>query len=831
MRDFRFALRSLAKAPVFAVAAILSLALGIGANTAIFTLVDQILLRMLPVSQPQELIQFRLEGGRFGSQSGDGRHTFAHPQYLRFRDRNTVLSGLAGTRGEGVSLVTDDRSEMIGVSMVSGNYFQVLGVRQHIGRLLTPSDDVHKNAHPVVVLQYDFWRNRFGGDAGIVGQMIRLNGTPFKVLGVAAPGFEGTDTGLPTRAWVPVMMKPVITPAWDALDDERDSWFYLFGRLKPGVTREQAEASIKVLYRQMQEEELKGPMFAKFPDMKERFLKQTFTLIPASKGQSFMRERFEKPLVVLQWLVGLVLLIACANVANLMLARAAARQREVAIRVALGATRWQIVRQFLYESLILAVAGGAAGLLLSLWMARGLIRFLPFDPDNISLSATPDWRILLFAMAVTLVTAVIFGLAPALQGSRAEPASTLKSEAGSVAGGHAHVRMRKTLVGLQVGLCTLLVIGAGLFARSLTELKRVDLGFSSASVIMFGMRPAIVYETGRKLQVYRGAMEALRTLPGVEAAGASRVRLMTGGAWDSSVTIPGAAAARGDPGTWSFFNAVTPGYFDALGIPVKAGRDFTWNDWGTDKMRCLVNESLVKQYMNGSSPVGRMMAQGRGNTPDMEIIGVFRDAHYHEVKGEVPRQTFVAMGTTKLIERLNSVTVYVRTSRDPRQVMSMIRDTLRRVDSNLVVSDLRLMDEQLNQRLTNERLLSFLSAAFALLATLLAAVGLYGVLAFVVTRRTREIGIRMAMGSTPNGAIGLVLREVAPVILLGAGAGVACGLAGGRYIESQLFGVKAIDPVSFTAGVAVILAVSLAAAFVPAWRASGINPNQALRWE
>jgi predicted permease len=831
MREFRFAVRSLAKSPVFAVAAVLSLALGIGANTAIFTLVDQVLLRLLPVDRPEELVQFRLEGGRFGSQSGDGRHTFAHPQYLKFRDRNTVLSGLTGTRTESVGLMAGDRSEMASVAMVAGNYFQVLGVRPHLGRLITPSDDLNRNAHPVAVLQYDYWRNRFGGREDVLGEHVRLNGTPFTILGVAAQGFEGTDAGLPTKLWVPVMMKPVITPSWDALDDERDSWFYLFGRLKPGVTREQAEASVKVLYRQMQEEELKGPMFARFPDMKDRFLRQTFSLIPAAKGQSFIRGRIEQPLVVLQWLVALVLLIACANVANLLLARAAARQREVAIRTALGASRWQIVRQFLAESLILAVAGGAIGVMLSYWMAGALIRFLPVDPENISLSAAPDLRILLFASAVTIATALIFGLGPAWQGAKTSPASTLKSEAGSVAGGHAHVRIRKTLVGLQVGLCTLLVVGAGLFARSLNELKQVDLGFKTSGVIMFGLRPSMVYESGRKLQVYRQALEAMQSLPGVTAAGASRTRLMTGGRWDSSVTIPGAAAAQGDTETWSFFNAVTPGYFAALGIPVKTGRDFNWNDWGSERARCMVNEALVRQYLGGASPVGRMMAQGRGNTPDMEIVGMFADARYHEVRGEIPRQTFISLGTLGQIERLNGVTVYMRTSADVRQVMPLIRDALRRVDPNLVVTDLRPMDEQLNQRLINERLLSFLSGGFAFLATLLAAVGLYGILAFVVTRRTREIGIRMAMGAEPWSAIRLVMGEIAPVIVLGVAGGLACGLASGRYIESQLFGVKALDPAAFSSGVAVILAVAMAAAFVPAFRASRINPNQALRWE
>lgn len=830
MREMRFTVRTLVKSPVFTAAAILSLALGIGANTAIFTLVDQVLLRMLPVDRPQELVQFRLEGGRFGMQSGDGIHTFAYPQYVKFRDRNMVLSGLTGMREESASLVGKDRSEMIGVSLVAGNYFQVLGVRPQIGRLLTANDDIHRNGHPVAVLQYDFWRTRFGGRPDIVGEDVRINGAPFKVVGVAEQGFEGTNTGLPTRIWVPVMMKLAITPTWDAMDDERYAWFYLYGRLKPGVTGEQAEASLKVLYRQMQEEELKGPAFTRFPDMKDRFLKQTFSLIPAAKGQSYLRRRFERPLVVLQWLVGLVLLIACVNVTNLLLARAAGRQREVAIRTAMGATRGQIVRQFLFESVVLAAAGGVAGLLMSRWMAQGLLRLLPFDPDNISLSATPDLRILLVATAVTLATAFVVGLVPAFQGSRTAPASTLKADAGSVAGGHGHVRLRKVLVGVQVGLCTVLVIGSGLFSRSLAELKRVDLGFRSDNLIMFGLRPGTVYDTGRKLQVYRQAIEAMQALPGVTAAGASRTRLMTGGRSDSIITIPGVKDSDRD-GPWSYFNAVSPGYFEALGIPVKAGRDFTWNGWGVERKLCLVNETLVKEYMNGESPVGRMMAQGRGETPDMEIIGMFADARYDEIHGQVPRQTFVDMGNRKNIETMSSVTVYTRTSRDPRQVIPLIRGAIHRVDSNLVVSDLRLMDEQLNQRLSRERLLSFLSSGFAVLATLLAAVGLYGVLALVVTRRSREIGIRMAMGAKPRSAIGLVLREIAPVIAAGVTVGIACAHAGGRYIESQLFGVKAVDPPVFAAGASVIVAVSLAAAMIPAWRASRIDPSRTLRWE
>jgi len=828
MGDLRLALRSFLKAPVFTIVAVLSLALGIGANTAMFTLVDQVLLRLLPVKNPKELVQLRVEGGRFGSNSGDGVHTFSHPTYLALRDQNTVFSGLTGQRLESASLIGEDRSEMVSVGLVAGNFFDVLGVQPAMGRLLNSADDKQRMGHPVAVLQHDFWRNRFGAKADVVGSTIRLNGSPFTVVGIAADGFEGTDTGLPTNLWVPVMMKPAITPTWDELDNERYAWFYLFARLKPGVTMEQAEASMRVLYRQRQEVELKGEHFQKFPVFRERFLKQTFRLIPAARGQSGIRDRFERPLTVLQGLVGLVLLIACANVASLLLARAAARQREIAIRNALGASRTQVVRQLLMESVVLATAGGIAGLVLSKWLASGLLRFLPFDPDRLSFSTTPDFRILLFTTAVTLITALLFGLAPAWHGSRVSPASTLKQEAGAVIGGHGNVRLRKTLVGLQVGLSALLLIGAGLFSRSLRNLQNVDLGFKTENVVMFGVRPATVYDTNRKLQLYRNLIEGLATVPGVKAVGANTTRLLTGGRWDSSVTIPGVAAKDGNF-PWSFFNAVTPGYFDALGIPVKMGRDFTWRDWGSNRRMCLVNESLVKEYLGGENPVGRMMAQGLNQPPNMEIIGVFADAKYEDVRGKTPRQTF--MGMDNNIQFVSGVNVYARAQGDVRQVMAQLREQVRKVDSNLVISDMRTLDDQLNMRLTNERMLSFLSAGFAMLATLLAVVGLYGVLAFIVTRRTREIGIRMALGAEQGGVVRLVLKETVFVILGGVTAGVVASFIGGRYVETQLFGLKAADPPVFAVSVAVLLGASLAAAFIPAWRASRIDPLHALRYE
>ena len=709
---------------------------------------------------------------------------------------------------------------------MAGNYFDVLGVRPHLGRLLTPEDDKLRNGHPVAVLQYDFWRNHFPGAAAIAGSTIRLNGSPFTVIGVAAPGFEGTDVGIPTQVWVPVMMKNVITPTWDALDDERWAWFYLFGRLKPGVTIEQAQAAMRVLFRQRQEEELKGEYFGKFPSERAKFLRESFSLVPAARGQSDLRLSFERPLIVLEWLVALVLLIACANVANLLLARSAARQREVAIRAALGAGRGQLVRQLLVESLMLAVAGGLAGLVLSAWLARGLVRFLPVDPANLSLSTSPDARVLLFTGAVTLLTVLLFGLIPALQGSRVSPGATLKEDGGGVAGRRAHVRLRKAFVALQVALACLLLIGAGLFARTLTNLRRVNLGFHTENVATFAVRPATVYKDERKLQVYRALIEGLAAVPGVKAVGAGRQRLLTGGRWDSPITIAGVAGSDSEP-PWSFFNAVTPGYFEALGIPVKAGRDLSWRDWGSSRPGCLINEALVNEYFGGANPVGRLMAQGRNKPPDTEIIGVIGDARYHDVRGPIPTQTFLAMDAR--MRNIAGIYVFARIQGDPRQIMPRLRAQVRRVDPNLVVSDMRMMDDELNNRLSNERMLSFLSIAFALLAGLLAVVGLYGVVAFVVARRTREIGIRVALGAKQGRVIALVLREMVPAVLAGIAAGVIGGLVCGRYIESQLFGVKAADPPVFGVSAAALLAASLAAAFIPAWRASRIDPVDALR--
>lgn len=825
-QDLRYGLRQLAAKPGFALAAMLSLALGIGANTAIFTLVDQIMLRLLPVERPEELVKLRVAGGRFGSNSGDGLHTFSYPTYVALRDRQSVFTGLTGQLFSSAAMTAGERSERVSVNLVAGNYFQLFGVRSHLGRLITPAEDVKPNGHPVAVLQYDFWRTRLAGRPGIVGETIRLNGTPFTVIGVAAPGFEGTNTGFLDNVWVPITMKPAITPADPELTNERYSWFYLFGRLKPGITRERAESAMRVLYRQRQDEELQGALFAKFPQMRERFLQQTFSLAPASQGDGSLRERFGTALGILQLLVGAVLLIACANVAGLMLARGAARQREMAIRGAIGAGRARLVRQLLTESTLLAIVGGCAGVLLGAWLTRVLIRSLPFDPANFSLSATPDPRILAFTFALTAITSLVFGLLPAWQNSRVSPAMTMREEAGNLAGSHGQVRLRKVFVGLQVALSVMLLLGAGLFVQTLRNLRNVELGMKTGDVVTFSTGPSTPYDDARKAQVYRAIMEELALVPGVKAVGANRQAIFTGGQSDGSITVPGVDEKLNPQ---SFFNWVTPGYLAALGIPLTAGRDFSWNDWNANKKIALGNEQLAQRYYAGASTVGRMFGRGMRVTPEFEFIGLFGPARYHDIRGEVPPQIFMLMDSNW--RGISSVNVYARVTGDPAAAMPALRAAVARVDRNFVVWQMRMLDDQVATRVVAERLVSFLSAGFAALATVLAVVGLHGVLAFVVARRTREIGIRMALGAARGNVISLVSREMASVIAAGLAAGLAAGYYCGRYVESALFGVKAHDPLVFALALGALVVASAVAVLLPAWRASRIDPMSALRWE
>jgi predicted permease len=826
--DVKYGVRQLRAQPGFALAAGLSLALGIGANTAIFTLSDQIMLRLLPVRNPRELVQLEAGPRRFGNNNGDSAHTFSYPAYRVLQERSGAVADLTGARTVRSSFAAGGSSEMIDASLAAGNYFSVMGVPPHLGRLLTPEDNRFRNGHPVAVLQYDFWRTRFSGSPSAVGSTILLSGAPFTVIGVAAPGFEGPDVGSPVRVWVPVMMLPTLAPASDYLNDERSTWFYLTARLKPGITLERAQSALRVLYRQRQQEELNGEYFQQYPSDRDIFLRQTLSLAPAARGQSGLRNQFAKPLIVLEWLVGLILLTACANVANLLLARSAAREREIAVRTALGASRGRLVRQALAECAVLAVAAGAASLVLGAWLTRALIRMLPGDPMSLSLESSPDGRIFAFTALTTLATVFVFGLAPAWRGTLVTPGVAMNAGTAGAGGTGAHVRMRKMLIALQMGLASVLLIGAGLFARTLDNLHRVDLGFRTENVATFRVRPDRPYNDERNVQTVRALIRGLASVPGVTAVGANQTALLSNSQWDSTITIPGVQDKNGES-PWSNFNAITPGYFTAIGIPVTAGRDLSWSDWDSPRRICLVNRTLVDEYLSGASPVGRVMAAYRNGKPNMEIVGVFGNAKYDAVQKAIPRQVFMSLHTR--LHGIWAITVYARTEGDPRAAMPKLRAQVRRVDPNLVISDVRTLGEQLDASLSTERLLSFLSRAFAALATLLAAVGLYGVLAFVVARRRREIGIRMALGAERAQVVRLVAREMLVPVAAGLVAGVGTAAASGRFVEAQLFGVRASDPPAFAVGVAVLLAAALTASVLPALRASRVDPIRALRHE
>ena len=826
-QDFWYGARQLRRNPVFTLTAIVSLALGIGANTAIFTLSDQILLRLMPVERPRELVELRVDGGHVGSQSGDGVHTFSYPTYLAMRDRNTVFAGLTGQMLDGAGIEVNGRNELLDVALVAGNYFEVFGLKPSAGRLLKPEDDRVKMGSPVVVLRYEFWQARFGGDQSAIGSKIRLNGYPFTIVGIGPPGFEGTDVGYPNNVWIPVTMKGAINPNDTSIEDERYAWFYPFARLKPGVSIAQAEAAMRVTFRQRQEEELKMTYFLKNPEERAKFVKQTFRLEPAERGQSTLRGRFERPLIILQWLVGAILLIACSNIAGLLLARGAGRQREMAIRGAMGAGRARLIRQLLVETLLLVCVSGAAGILMSGWATRALLRLVAADPSHMTLTVSPDMRILAFAFGITLVTTLLVGLLPAWQASR-PAADALKESAGAVIGGGSQARLRKAFAGFQVGLSTLLLIVAGLFAETLGNLRHIDLGFQTENVAALTVFTATEYDDARKLQVFRSVVEALATVPGVKAVGANTSQLLTGGRSDGSVHLPGVSAI-GNKVPQSFFNSITPGYFETLGIPIKAGRDMTWRDWMSGRRYCLVNEALVKEYFGGRNPVGSMMGRGKDGPLDYEIIGVFGNARYHDPRGPIPKQTFFAMDTR--IHFASAMNIFARVQGNPRDAMPLLREQIHRADSNLLIESTGTLEDRLNRRLANERMLALLSAAFALVAVVLAATGLYGVLSFIVARRNREIGIRMALGARRAGVIRLIAGEMSVVILAGLLAGIGVALLCGGFVESQLYGVKPFDWGVFTLSIAVLSACAVLAVAAPAWRASRLDPTLALRHE
>jgi predicted permease len=828
-KDLRYSLRSLRKSPVFLAVAVLSLALGIGANTAIFTLIHQLILQPLPVHDAEQLVMLAGRGEHYGGNNGPER--LSYPMYAQIRDKNQVFNGMFCTYPATVSASFEGRTELIGADYVSGNYFPVLGIGSAIGRVFTASDDLIQGGHPLAVLSEGYWRTRFASDRNIVGKQITVNGRALTIIGVSQAGFNGVEPGRAPQIRIPITMKDELPHTnGGRLNAERFRWTEVFGRLKPGMTIEKAQAGLQPLFHQIIDREVTLPPFAKAsPYVKQQFLHMWMEVMPGSKGRSNLRRVYQKPLLALMGIVGLVLLIACSNLANLLIARASARQKEIAVRLALGAGRGRLIRQLLVESLVIAAAGGALGVGLAMAIDQALIDFLPQGHTPISLTNTPDWTVLGFTLAVSVLAGAIFGLVPALQSTRPQLANTLKDQAGGVIRGGS-AGLRKGLVVAQVSLSLLLLIGAGLFLQSLRNLKTLNPGFDVKNLLAFDVSPSMNRNDIQwAREYYRRMDQRLSALPGVESHTLAWVPVLEDNEWDNWVTIEGYTAKR-DERPDPHMQYCTPGYFQTLKVPILLGRDFTDRDIAGAPKVAVVNQKFVKRYFGGANPLGRHVGMGidPGTKLDIQIVGVAADTKYESLRDEIPLEMYVPIAQQNSD---NGGTVYVRAPGDPTNAFNALRSTMHELDASVPVYDMRTLEDTMDVSLLTERLLATLSSVFGSLATLLAALGLYGVMAFMVARRTREIGIRMALGAGQNSVVWMVMRET----LVLAGIGVAIGLAGAygvtRLIQAQLFGVEPTDLLTMAAAALGIAAVAALAGYIPARRATGIDPMKALRWE
>ncbi len=834
--DLRFAFRNLTRSPLFTLVAVSSLALGIGANTAIFTLVDQLLLRMLPVRDPQQLVMIWTTGPHMGSNRGS--RMASYPMYQDFQQHNQAFSSVFCRYEADTSIAFNGQTERAVAELVSGNYFQALGVAPALGRVFTPEqDDRTYKGHPSVVLSYPYWMARFSGDPSVLGKKLLVNNYPLTIVGVSAANFSGIDPSRAPQIRIPIQMKPLMTPGWDDLGDRRSQWVQMFGRLKPGFTLITANASMQPLLQQTLRYEISVPEMRDMSDYnRKRFLGRKVLMESAAGGYSYLRQFAGTALIVLMCMVGLVLLIACFNVANLLIARAMARQKEVAVRLAIGASRRQLLVQLLIESLMLSLTGGVAGLALSVVITRGLLQFIPTGSMPLMLRAEPDLRILGFNAALAVVTGLLFGLAPVWQAMGMDLWTTLKDAGGGVTSSGGSVKLRKGLVIAQVAFSFLLLAGSGLFVKTLENLKKTPVGFRDLdNLISFRLDPALNgYTTPRLLQFYRRVLEETRAIPGVREAGYASVPVLAGDEWDSGMGVEGHPGKDGED-MQAFMNAVSPGYFPTMGVSLLEGRDFDARDGdnagsgGSFKV-ALVNRAFATHFFGDRSPIGRHIGFGSGpkSKLNIEIIGMVGNSLYEGPRDGVHRQVFVPLDRSDFP---TSAVFYVRTAMDPNQVFAAVRSRIAHLDAAMPVFEMKTVAHQLDETLNTERLVATLSAAFGVLATLLAALGLYGVMAFVVVRRTREIGLRMALGASRGTVVWMVLREALMLLGVGLAVGLPVAFMLSRLVGSQLYGVKPDDIWTALAALAILSAVAAGAGFLPARRASAIDPIRALRYE
>ncbi len=834
LQNVKLAARMLLRTPFVTAVAVLSLALGIGANSAIFSLFDQILLRPLPVPAPTELVNLSAPGPKPGSQScsqaGDCDVVLSYPMFRDLEKAQTVLTGLAAHRNMGASVAIDNEPMTAEGMMVSGSYFPTLQLQAAVGRLLTPSDDAVPGANYVTVLAHDFWRERFGADPGVVGRTIIINGSTYSIVGVAPEGFTGTTLGSRPRFFVPISMRAQLERFFRTEQFERRSnyWVYVFGRLKPGVSLDQATAALNGLYRPIIND-VEAPLQEGMSDQTmQRFRTKTLGVEPGKQGQSSIFNEARTPLYLLFGVTGVVLLIACANIANLLLARGAGRAAEMGVRLALGATRRQLLSLLLTESVLLSLLGGAASLVVAQWTLTFIGSLMPSDAiETLRFELQPS--VVLFAAGLSIATGLVFGMFPALHSTRSDLISVIRSGAGQLTGGKAAARFRASLVTVQITLSMALLVSAGLFLKSLVNVSRVDLGVEIEQFATFGLSPERSgYDSTRSTLYFQRVEEELRTVPGVTGVTSALVPLMAGSNWGTDVLVQG--YERGpDVDNNSRFNSVGAGYFTTLGVAMLAGRDIAVSDIRGGMKVAVVNQAFARKFKLGNDAVGKFMTDETSrDTLDIQIVGLVPDIKYADVKDSVPPVFYTSWPQTLTFGYMN---FYVKSTLPPEQMLASIREVVKRVDATIPVEDLKTLPQQVRENVFLDRMISILSACFAVLATLLAGVGLYGVLAYSVAQRTREIGVRMALGADGGQVRGLVMKQVALMTVIGGALGVAAAFALGRAARSLLFGLEGHDPAVFSLSVVLLAVVALAAGYVPARRAAQVDPMQALRYD
>ena len=831
MLNLKFALRTLFKAPFVTIVAIVSLALGIGANAAIFSLFNQLLLRPLPVPEAGRLVNLAAPGPKAGSTScsqiGDCEAVFSYPMFRDLERVQTPFTAIAAHVTFGANLAARGQTQNGEGLLVSGSYFPLLGIKPAIGRLLGPDDDRALDESHVVVISYAYWQSRFALDPNVLNQPLTVNGQTMTIVGVAPRAFVSTSLGVKPEVFAPITMRG-FSRRFTAYDDRRSYWAYLFARLKPGVSIEQARAAMATPYRTILND-VEAPLQKGMSDQTlARFKTKPILIEPGSRGQSSVSREARAPLTLLLGVTAFVLLIACANIANLLLARGAARSAEMAVRLSIGAGRGQLIGQLLGESCLLAVFGGIGGVIVAQWTMNLMAAMLPTEAtDTVTLKVDP--AVMVFAGALAIGTGLLFGLFPALHSTRPDLVSALKGQSGQPSGARSAARFRTSLATAQIALSMALLVSAGLFTRSLFNVSRVDLGLKADNVILFRISPELNgYKPEQSRQLFERVEDELSALPGVAGVTSSTVPLLSGNNWGTGVSVEGFKAGP-DTDIGSRTNEVGPAYFSTLGVPLLAGRDFTRADGLTAPKVAIVNEAFAKKFNLGRNVLGKRMGNDGRNSPlTMEIVGLMRDAKYSQVKDTIPPLFFAPY---RQDERIGSINFYVRTAGNPEPFMVNIPKAIARLDANLPVERLRTLPQQVRDNVFLDRFISVLSAAFASLATLLAAVGLYGVLAYTVSQRTREIGLRMALGAAPGRVRAMVLGQVGVMVLIGGAIGLAAAVGLGRLAQSLLFQLQGSDPLVLAAAAVSLTLVALAAGFIPAHRASQVDPMSALRYE